>query len=323
MPRKAKIISPGYADHRIESEVLAPLGVTVETINWGEDRAKLINAVGDAELLFVRDTVLDAELINAMGRAKGIVRYGVGTDTIDIDAASARNVVVARVPDYGADVEVADHALALFLAVRRRVVTRDADIRKGAWQIGQAEPIRRIAGSVAGFVGYGRIARAVAQRLRGFGVTRILAFDPFLTAATAGPDVELVELETIARESNVISLHAPATEENQRLVNDAFLRMVKPDVILINTSRGALVDEAALASALGEGRVFGAGIDVFEAEPPTASPLLTAPRTVISDHTGWYSETTVENIQRGAAEQAFQILSTGAASEAVNEVNAE
>lgn len=322
MSRKAKIITPGYADHRVESEVLAPLGITVEAIEWGEDRSKLIDAIGDAELLFVRDTVLDAELINVMTQAKGIVRYGVGTDTIDLNAASAQNILVARVPDYGADVEVADHALALFLAVRRRIVSRDADIRKGAWQVGQQEPISRIAGSVAGFVGYGRIARAVAERLKGFGVSRILAFDPFLTPETAGPGVELVDLETIARKSDVISLHAPATEENHHLVGDDFLRMVKPDVVLINTSRGALVDEAALATALTEGRVFGAGIDVFETEPPTASPLLTAPRTVISDHTGWYSETTVENIQRGAAEQAYQILSTGTASEAVNKVAA-
>ena len=204
MSKKAKIITPGYADHRIESEVLAPLGLTVETIDWGEDRAILIAAVGDAELLFVRDTVLDSEVINAMAQAKGIVRYGVGVDTIDLDAASARNILVARVPDYGAEVEVADHALALFLAVRRRICSRDADIRNGAWQVGQAEPISRISGSVAGFVGYGRIARAVAERLKGFGVSRILAYDPFLTPETAGSDVELVDLKTIARKSRIL-----------------------------------------------------------------------------------------------------------------------
>lgn len=302
--------------------MLAPLGVTVETIEWNNDHTVLAEAVADADILFVRDTVLDADLIGKMSNAKGIVRYGVGVDTIDLEAASAQNILVARVPDYGADVEVADHALALYLSVRRRINSRDADVRNGAWQVGQAEPISRIAGSVAGFVGYGRIARAVANRLRGFGVTRVLAFDPFLSADQVEADVELVDLETLARQSDMISLHAPATEENHHLVDDAFLRLVKPDLVLINTSRGALVDEAALARALTEGRVFGAGIDVFETEPPSASPLLTAPRTVISDHTGWYSETTVENIQRGAAEQALEILTKGTASQAVNQVSA-
>lgn len=316
--RKAKIILPGYANHLVESETLRPLGVSVETIDWGDDRDVLISSLGDAEILFVRDTVLDAELINAMSSAKGIVRYGVGTDTIDLAVASAKDIVVARVPDYGADVEVADHALALFLAVRRRIVARDGAVRDGAWQVGQDESISRISGSVAGFVGYGRIARSVAARLRGFGVTKILAYDPFLPASAAGSDVELVDLATLAQLSDVISLHAPATEENHHLVNDAFLDLVKPNVVLINTSRGALVDEDALAKALVEGRIFGAGIDVFETEPPTLSPLLKSPRTVISDHSGWYSEATVENIQRGAAEQAHQILTTGRASQAVN-----
>lgn len=317
---KAKVILPGYANYRIESEILAPLGAEVEPIEWGTDRNSLISQLGDADILFVRDSVLDAEIVNAMAKAKGIVRYGVGTDTIDLDTASKNGIIVARVPNYGAEIEVADHAVSLFLAVRRRIVSRDLDVRNGAWQLGQQQPISRISGSVAGFVGYGRIARAVSDRLRAFGVRKILAYDPYVSAESVEPDVEMVDLETLAKNSDMISLHAPATEANYHVVNRDFLRRVKPEVVLVNTSRGALIDEKALAEALEEGRVFGAGIDVFETEPPTQSPLLTSPRTVISDHSGWYSETTVANIQRGAAEQAYQILSTGSASEAVNSI---
>jgi D-3-phosphoglycerate dehydrogenase len=315
--RKAVVIAPGYADHSIEREVLGPFGLSVEVFDWQGDQSRLAEGVSGAEIVFVRDTVLDAAVINRMEKAKGIVRYGVGVDTIDLAAARQRGIVVARVPDYGAEVEVADHTLALFLAIKRRIVSRDRAVRAGAWQIGQAEPVTRIAGSTAGFLGFGKIGRAVAHRLRAFGVSRILAHDPFLAAAGGVEGADLVDLETLAAESDLIGLHAPATAENHHIIGAGFLARMKPGAILLNTGRGPLIDEVALASALSEGRIFGAGIDVFEIEPPRNSPLLGLSNVVLSDHTAWYSEATVASIQRKAAGQARQILETGTASDRV------
>lgn len=312
------MVLPGYADHGLEAAALAPHGLTLELLDWQEDRSRLAAGLSQAEIVFVRDTVLDASAIAAMTRARGIVRYGVGVDTIDLDAARDRGIIVARVPSYGAEIEVADHTLALFLAVRRRIVSRDRSVRKGAWQVGQAEPIARISGSTAGLIGFGRIGQAVVHRLRAFGINRFLVHDPFVPPDRLPADSEAVDLQTLAEGSDLISLHAPATDKNRRLIDAAFLSRVRPGAILINTGRGPLVDEQALAEALSSGRILGAGIDVFETEPPRNSPLLVAPNVVLSDHAAWYSEATVEALQRGAVEQAIQILTTGTASERVN-----
>lgn len=306
---KAIIILPAYADHSLERPAMAELGLRVEEIDLRKGRAEARAALGEARIVFVRDTVLDADLINAMTRCVGIVRYGIGIDNIDVAAANARGITVARVPDYGAEIEVADHAVALFLAVRRRIVSRDAQVRKGAWQVGQTEPIYRIAGSTAGFIGFGRIARAVADRLRAFGVTQAVVYDPYLDPATLPEWARRADdLNELAEQSDIVSLHAPATPENRHLINADFLSRMRPTAVLINTARGQLVDEQALANALEKGTIFGAGIDVFSVEPPVGSPLLRAPNVVLSDHNGWYSETTVRNIQSGAVEQARKIL---------------
>lgn len=316
--RKAVVVLPGYANHGLEAAALAPQGLSVELLDWKEDRSRLAAGLSQAEIVFVRDTVIDAPVIAAMTRARGIVRYGVGVDTIDLGAARSRGIVVARVPSYGAEIEVADHTLALFLAVRRRIVSRDCAVRKGAWQVGQAEPIARIAGSTAGLVGFGRIGQAVVNRLRAFGISRFLVHDPFLPPDRLPADAVAVDLPTLAAGSDLITLHAPATTENRHVIDAAFLSRVRPGAILVNTGRGPLVDEQALADALSSGRILGAGIDVFETEPPRTSPLMTAPNVVLSDHAAWYSEATVEALQRGAVEQAIQILTTGTASERVN-----
>lgn len=316
--RKAVVVLPGYANHELEAVALAPHGLSVELLHWEEDRSRLAAGLSQAEIVFVRDTLIDAPVIAAMTRARGIVRYGVGVDTIDLVAARNRGIVVARVPSYGAEIEVADHTLALFLAVRRRIVGRDCAVRKGAWQVGQAEPIARIAGSTAGLVGFGRIGHAVVHRLRAFGINRFLVHDPFLPPDRLPADAVAVDLPTLAAGSDLITLHAPATTENRHVIDAAFLSRVRPGAILVNTGRGPLVDEQALTEALSSGRILGAGIDVFETEPPRTSPLMTAPNVVLSDHTAWYSEATVEALQRGAVEQAIQILTTGTASERVN-----
>ncbi|SET97304.1 C-terminal binding protein [Paracoccus homiensis] len=309
MTRTAVIIEPGYADYSHERDILGRLGLGLKPVDGAGDRTALKSALSEAEIVFVRDTVLDAELIDAMTQAKGIVRYGIGVDTIDLDAAKAKGLVVARVNDYGADIEVADHTVALLLAAQRRIVSRDRDVRAGAWQVGQKEPIRRIAGSTMGFLGFGRIARSVAERMSGFGVTDFIAHDPYLGDAPDG--VRLVSLEELAAQADLLSLHAPATDANRGIIGAEFLSRMKPHAILVNTARGPLIDETALHKALEEERLRGAALDVFAIEPPVGNPLLSLDRVVISDHSAWYSEATVAAIQSGAAREAKLILETG------------
>lgn len=309
MKRKAVIVEPSYANHVFERAALEPLGFRIETCDGSAGRQELKTAVADAEIVFVRDTVLDADLIEAMSMARGIVRYGIGVDTIDIDAARKKGIIVARVEDYGAEIEVADHTVALLLAAHRRIVSRDHAVREGAWQVGQREPIRRLAGSVMGFLGFGRIARAVAQRLSAFGVIDLIAHDPHVRDTPE--NVEMVSLTDLAARADFVSLHAPATGQNHGIIGRDFLLRMQPHAILVNTARGALVDEASLFEALSNGWIRAAALDVFAAEPPRGNPLLQLPNIVISDHSAWYSEATVAAIQSGAARQARMIVQTG------------
>jgi D-3-phosphoglycerate dehydrogenase len=234
------------------------------------------------------------------------VRYGVGVDNIDRGAATARRIFVANVPDYGVE-EVSDHALALLLAVARRIVWRDRAVRSGAWNIARDEPMHRLAGGTLGLVGYGRIGQSFHRKARALGFARTLVFDPFLDSAPDG--AELSDLSELCIQSDAISLHAPLTGETWHLIGRTQLALMKRTAILVNTSRGGLVDATALGEALAENRIFGAGLDVFEEEPPAKdNPLFELPNVVVSDHTGWYSEESVKDLRRKASEEIARVF---------------
>ena len=315
------IAEPGYADHRVESELLAPLGAEVRFLRWGGDRSRLLELLTDLDIVMVRDIpVMDAEAIGRLRKGGGIVRYGVGVDTIDLEAAKQHGVKVANIPDYGADIEVADHAAALTLSLVRRVVTRDAQVRSGQWNIGQKEPIYRIAGSTLGLLGFGKIARAYLARMRGFGIGRVLVYDPYITDDfAAGFGAERADFDDICRSAQIISLHAPATAETRNLVNARTLALMNEKTCLVNTSRGALIDSAALAEALAAGKIFGAALDVIDKEPIGEDcPLRHLENVILTDHTAWYSEATVRTLQEKAAQAAIEMLTTGTPSNWVN-----
>src|SRR6218665_1033560 len=306
----AIVIAPGYADHSTEAAMLAPLGIGLSLLDWRGDHAALLAGLAEAPIIFVRDTAMDTDVIRACAAARGIVRYGVGIDRIDLAQAKAQGIKVANIPAYGADIEVADHTLALYLAVQRRIADHDRAVRSGVWGIGQAAPIDRIAGKTLGLIGFGRIARAVRERFAGFGVTEVLVHAPYLTDAQAEADgVQRVSLDALARGADIVSIHAPVADPDAPMIDSAFLEAMRPGSILVNTARGAHVDEAALTRALTSGVLFGAGLDVFRTEPPAPdNPLLALPNVVLSDHAGWYSEATVASLQRQAGEAAVAIL---------------
>ncbi|WP_428268192.1 C-terminal binding protein [Haliangium sp.] len=303
------MIDPGYEHFDRERAVLAPVDATLALAPCGGDPVRIAAAAADADAVLVREAPIPAQVIDAMRRCRVIVRYGVGVDNIDLDRARARHIYVSNVPDYGAD-EVSEHALALIMAVARRVVTRDRDVRRGAWGVGQREKMFRVRGRVLGLVGCGRIARALHRKMQGLGIARTLGFDPYIDAVHLAEDgVEAAPLARVLAEADLVSLHAPLTPDTRHIIDQAGLARMKPTAILINTARGGLVDQAALAEALGQGRLFGAGLDVFDTEPPgRGEPLLGLDQVVVSDHTGWYSEESVAELQTKAAEEVARVL---------------
>ena len=314
------IVEPGYADYSAERRVLAPLGAEVRSLSWGGQRAVLLEQLRGVDVVLVRDAQLDAEAIAQINKNGGIVRYGVGVDTIDLEAAKRLGIRVANVPNYGAEIEVSDHAAALTLALARRVVSRHGQVCDGQWGIGQKEPIYRIAGSTLGLLGFGKIARAYLERMRAFGVGEVLVCDPFLPDSVLEQfRVTRAGFDEICAQAQIISLHAPATAENHHIVGERTLGLMNKKTCLINTSRGGLVDIQALARALKSEQIFGAAVDVLDREPiANDCPLRGLKNAILTDHTGWYSEASVETLQEGAARAAYEILTTGTPTDWVN-----
>lgn len=304
--RRVAIINAFYPHYEVEKAALAPFGAEIEHVDTQGDPARVVEAVRGADAVMVRETPITAEAIEAMTRCKVIVRYGVGVDNIDLAAARRRRIYVANVPDYGSE-EVSDHALALLMSVARRVTQRDRDVRRGVWGVGHRQPIRSFRGRTLGIVGFGRIGRAFHRKASALGFARTLVFDPYVK--TPEPGIELVSIDDLCREADAISLHVPLTEETRRLINADRFSLMKPGVILVNTARGGVVDEQALVEALRSGRIAGAGIDVFEEEPvPLDHPLLGFENVVVTDHTGWYSEESVTELQTKATQEVVRVF---------------
>jgi D-3-phosphoglycerate dehydrogenase / 2-oxoglutarate reductase len=304
---KVAIADAGYASYDIEREVAASIGAGLD-VRQCTTEDEIVDLAGDADGLVVRMQPVTPRVMDGLARCRVIARYGTGYDTVDVAVATERGIVVANVVAFGVH-EVAEQAIALLLAGARRIVAHDRLIRAGAWDIAQADPIHRITGSTLGLVGYGRIARAVQAKLAGFEV-RTLVYDPFVPPDEVRANgAEPVDLATLLRLSDLISLHAPLTSETRHIIDRAALRLVKPTAVLANTARGGLVDTASVLEALDEGRLAAAGLDVHETEPlPADDPVRSAERAIVLDHAGWYSEESIEALQRGAIEAVAAVL---------------
>lgn len=302
--KKIVVIEPGYLNYSAEENILQDWDPQFVVVPANASLEEKLRQVSNADAIMVREATVSRPMIEAMQQCRVIVRYGVGVDNIDSQAAKEKGIYVANVPDYGSE-DVAEHALALLLAATRRIATRNRDVRDGQWGIGQREPMFRLAGKILGVVGFGRISRCFVQKASGFGFKRILVVDPVLTdeqASQAG--VTRVNLDTLCREADFISLHAPLTPDTHHLIGEAELAKMKPSAVLVNTSRGGLIDEQALINALLQKRIFAAGLDVFESEPLSAkSPLLQMDNTLCTDHTAWFTEESVVELQSKAAHE--------------------
>ncbi|HUP19192.1 MAG TPA: phosphoglycerate dehydrogenase [Gemmatimonadota bacterium] len=271
------------------------------------ERDVFLAALPRADALIVRSgTVVDAEAIERAARLRVIGRAGVGLDNVDVDAATSRGILVMNTPGANATA-TAEHAWALLLALARRVAAADASVRRGEWDRKAFTGVQ-LARRVLGVIGLGRVGRRVAALGRGFGM-EVLAFDPYLSGeAAAELGVEPVELDALLDRADVVTLHAPLTEATRGLIGPAEIARMRPGALLVNCARGGLLDEAALAEALADGRLGGAALDVFETEPPGASPLLDLPNVVVTPHLGASTVEAQRDVSVQVAEQVVDAL---------------
>lgn len=307
--KRIVILEPGYEHYLEENAVLAAFNPQFTVVPQSASEQQRLTALAQADALMIREAPLTANDINAMDKCQVIVRYGVGVDNVDLPAAKAKGIYVANVPDYGSE-DVAEHALALLLSATRRITSRNTQVHQRQWNIGQAEPMFRLSGKVLGIVGFGRIARCLATKSRGIGFREILVCDPLLDDAGAmAAGVQKVSLEQLCREADLISLHIPLSSSTRHLIGKAELARMKPTTVLVNTSRGGLIDETALYDALVAKQLFAAGLDVFEQEPVRADhPLLTLSNVICTDHTAWFTEESVTELQRKAAQEVLRVF---------------
>jgi D-3-phosphoglycerate dehydrogenase len=260
-----------------------------------DEQGRLRDEVRQAEVLVAGGEPIDAEAFAGMERARFLLRPYVGYDDIEVEAASEHGILVANVPDTFIE-EVANQTLALLLAVNRRLPQMDQFVREGLWAARQnpreaAHPIRRLSTMTLGLIGFGNIGRLVAQRAAPFGF-RMIACDPFVSASVAAEyGVELLPMDDLLRRSDLISVHVFLHRTTRHLLDARAFSLMKPTAILVNTSRGPVVDEAALIAALQAGRLAGAGLDVFEQEPlDPASPLTRLEQVILAPHLASYSD---------------------------------
>jgi D-3-phosphoglycerate dehydrogenase len=263
----------------------------------------------DADAVLVTYAKLPGELLRQLTRCKAIGRFGLGVDNIDLPAAAALGMTVTYVPDYCMQ-EVSDHAMALLLALARKVPLSNKLVQSGRWEVPPIVPIHRLAGRVLGLVGFGNIPRALAPKAKAFGL-RVVAQDPYAAAdAFAAAGVEAVGLDQLLAMADFVSVHAPLTPATRGLFDAAVLGKMKKGAALINTARGPLVDEEALIAALDSGHLGGAALDVVAVEPLSKdSRLLGRDNVILTPHTAFYSVEALEELQTKCAADVARVLS--------------
>jgi D-3-phosphoglycerate dehydrogenase / 2-oxoglutarate reductase len=307
--RKLKFAITDYGFPNVESErqVIENAGGDLFAFQCrtAED---VIDAARDADALLVQWAPITRSVIQRLRRCKVIVRYGIGVDNIDLDAARDCGIPVCNVPDYCVD-EVADHTVALAMALLRQLPLTDRLVREGVWKITPPRPIAASRHMVFATVGYGRIARAVLERARAFKF-QLAAFDPYLAGVQAGPkDIVFLGRDEILSQADILSLHAPLTAETRHIIDVEALSKMKSTAIVINSARGGLIDTMALAGSLSQGGIAAAGLDVFETEPLLQNhPLRLCTNALLTSHTAWYSELSLPTLQKMVAEEAVRAL---------------
>ena len=289
-----------FPDVALERRILAGIGADLVVAG---DRDEALSLARDADALLNTYLPLDADALGGMDRCRVIARYGIGTDNIDLDAARQQGIAVTNVPDYCVE-EVAIHAVAMALALQRRLPQGQVSLLDGGWGVDALRPIHRLSAQVAGVVGLGRIGRQVAGHLAALGMT-VLGHDPYVADLDG---VQLVGLEELLSTADVVTLHSPLTPTTRGMVAGPQLKAMKPTAVLVNVSRGPLVVLEDLVAALHDGVIAGAGLDVFDHEPPDPERLRDVPNLLATPHSAFYSEEALEESQRKAVGEVVAAL---------------
>ena len=302
-----------YGNVDIERAIIERAGLELVAAHC-KSEDDVLDVVQYAHAIIAQYAPISAKVINALARCRVIARYGTGVDIVDVDAATRRNILVTNVPNDWCENEVADHAMALLLAVARKLRDYDRDTRAGVWHWQSGQPIHRLRGSILGLLSFGAIARSIARRASGFGM-RVIAHDPYMASADiAAHDATPVSFDELVEQSDYLVIQAPLTSETHHLFGEAQLRRMKPGAFLINTARGPIVDDRALYRALKDGWIAGAGLDDIEEEPaklrvwkPT-NPLFSLDNVIITPHAAYYSEEAIHTVRDFAAHEVVRVL---------------
>src|SRR5262245_26533457 len=302
-----------YGDVDIERAIIEDAGLRL-VVAQCKTEDDVIAAARDTDAIIAQYATIGARAIDAFTRCRVIARYGTGVDIVDVDAATRRGILVTNVPNDWCENEVADHAMALLLAAARKINIYDRATRAGTWRWQSGEPLHRMQGRTLGLLSFGAIAQAIAARATAFGM-RVTAHDPYMapdviTAHGATP----ISFDELIEQSDYLVIQAPLTTETHHLIGEAELRRMKPTMILVNTARGPIVEDAALHRALSEGWIAGAGLDDIEEEPAKQrdwkpeNPLFGLDNAIITPHAAYYSEEAIRTVRDFAAREVVRVL---------------
>ncbi len=322
---KVVITDFDYGDNAIERAILEPIGAEVVALQ-AKTEADLFDAARDCDAIMNQYARVGAATIGVMQRCKVIARYGVGVDIVDVDAATQKGILVTNVRDYCTE-EVADHAIALWMSLARKLPQYDRATHQGIWRWQSGQPVHRLRGRTMGIVSFGKIGQAIADRARAFGVD-IIVYDPYLSAErVAALGAEKVDKAVLLARSDYIMMQVPMTKETRHFLGPAEFAAIKPGVIIINTGRGPTIDNKALHDALLSGRVAAAGLDDPEEEPakrahwnPADNPLFSHPDVIVTPHSAYYSEESIRLAREIAASEVARVLRGEAPKNPVNNV---
>lgn len=307
---KYKVVVTDYEFQTLapEKEVLTSIDADFIAVQCRTEE-EVIRKCRDADAILNQYVPVSKRVIEKLERCKVIARYGVGVNTIDLEAATAKGIVVANVTDYSVD-EVSDHAFALLLALVRKVVKFNNEVKNGTWDFNLGKPIFRLRGRTLGLVGLGRIPQALAKKAQAFGLN-VIAYDPYIPEETANRlNVRLTELNDLFRQSDYISVHAPLTKSTRGMISKEQFDLAKKDLFIVNTARGPVIDETALIAALQAKKIAGAALDVTEHEPIQKDhPLLKMENVILTPHVAWYSEESEHELKRKTAQNVVDVLS--------------
>ncbi|MDR3252843.1 MAG: C-terminal binding protein [Tannerella sp.] len=292
----------------LERSIAAKYGFEIELPRQCKTEDDVIAVVHDADAIVVQYAPVTRRVLEAAPKLKAVSEYGVGVDSIDVEACTERGIIVCNVPDYSCQ-EVSDHAVALALALDRGIVRLDREIRNGNYGLASVKPLRRISTRVFGVIGLGRIARAAALKARGVGY-KVIGTDVALQAGTTTDEgIPVLTFDQVLAQSDIVSVHVPLMASTRHLIDAAALAKMKADAFLVNTARGGVVDTEALIEALQNKTIRGAALDVFETEPLLADhPLTALDNIILTPHAGYYSEESLYELKTRPVENAAEVL---------------